>query len=68
MHTTALTRAFAVFVILLFGASLIGLALTVPAGGGLTALPTAAVLWGVAAISAGMLGMIAGIIHAIRVS
>lgn len=68
MSVTILIRTLAVFVVLLFIAGLAGLAYYVPAGGGLTELPTPAVISGAAAITAGLLGMILAIIQAIRVS
>ena len=68
MHVTALIRAFAVFIVLLFVAGIAGLIYYVPSGGGLTVLSTPATICGVAAITAGMFGMILGIIQAVRVS
>ncbi len=68
MHVTALIRAFAVFVVLLFVAGIVGLIYYVPSGGGLTVLSAPAMISGAAAITAGMFGMVLGIIQAIRVS
>ena len=49
-------------------AGIAGLIYYVPSGGGLTVLSTPATICGVAAITAGMFGMILGIIQAVRVS